>query len=99
MVGQTAIRVDMAWASQSQVLSGFAELGSPDLVLREEELADELPHLAQRVGRMEPGDVPEAAADKPYALEEIYDSDLEEKISKIYQRDYVMFGFASWRAP
>lgn len=98
LAGQTAIRVDAAWASQSQILSGFAELGTPDLVFREEELAEELPHLAHRVGRMDPDDVIEVAADQPYALEEIYDATLEEKISKIYQRDYVMFGFGPWRS-
>jgi len=97
LAGQTAIRVDAAWASQSQVLSGFAELGSPDLVLREEELADELPRLARRVGRMEPDAVAVATADMPYGLEEIYDAILEEKIAKIYHRDYVMFGFGPWR--
>ena len=97
LAGQTAIRVDASWASQSQVLSGFAELGSPDLVLREDDLAEELPHLARRIGRMEPGEVAVAAADRPYALEDIYDAVLEEKIAKIYKRDYVMFGFGPWR--
>jgi len=99
LAGQTAIRVDAAWASQSQILSGFAELGAPDLVLREEELAEELPHLARRVGRMEPGEIAEVAADLPYALSEIYDAALEVKIAKIYQRDYLMFGFGPWRKP
>lgn len=97
LAGQTAIRVDAAWASQSQVLSGFAELGSPDLVLREDELAEELPHLARRIGRMQPAELALAPADQPYALDEIYDAALEAEISKIYQRDYVMFGFGPWR--
>ena len=66
-------------------------------MLREDELAEELPHLARRIGRMEPGHVPLAAADKPYALVDIYDAELEEKVAKIYQRDYVMFGFGPWR--
>ncbi|AZV79998.1 nodulation protein NodH [Parasedimentitalea marina] len=97
LAGQTAIRVDSAWASQSQVLSGFSELGAPDLVLREDELAKELPHLARRVGRMEPGEVALAVADGPYALDDIYDAELEAKVAKIYQRDYIMFGFGPWR--
>ncbi|NRB20614.1 MAG: sulfotransferase family 2 domain-containing protein [Rhodobacteraceae bacterium] len=96
LAGQTAIRVDAAWASQSQVLSGFVELGSPDLVLREDEMAQELPHLARRIGRMKPAELASAPADQPYALEEIYDAGLEDKIAKIYQRDYVMFGFGPW---
>ena len=97
LAGQTAIRVDATWASQSQVLSGFAELGSPDLVLREDELAEELPHLARRVGRMKPAEVAVAVAGQPYALEDIYDAALEEKVAKIYKRDYMMFGFGAWR--
>lgn len=97
LAGQTAIRVDASWATQSQVLSGFAELGTPDVVLREDELAEELPHLAHRVGRMEAADFSKAQEDQPYTLAEIYDPVLEDKIAKIYQRDYVMFGFGSWK--
>lgn len=97
LAGQTAIRVDAAWASQSQSISGFSDLSVPDFVFREEELAEELPHLARRVGRMEPGELVTAAKDTPYALEDIYDAALEEKVAKIYHRDYLMFGFGPWR--
>ena len=97
LAGQTAIRVDAAWASQSQILSGFAELGSPDFVLREDELAEELPLLARRAGRMEPQDMPVIAPDLPFGLDEIYDDDLEKQVAKIYQPDYSMFGFGPWR--
>lgn len=98
LAGQTSVRVDAEWASQSQALAGLAELGSPDMVLREEELAEALPDLARRQGRATPG-LPEATpADQPYALSEIWDAGLEKQISTLYQRDYVTFGFAPWRA-
>ncbi|KPD14433.1 sulfotransferase family 2 domain-containing protein [Phaeobacter sp. 11ANDIMAR09] len=98
LAGQTSVRVDAEWASQSQALSGLAELGAPDLVLREEELAEALPDLARRMGRATPGQPETAREDQPYSLAEIWDAALEKQISTLYQRDYVMFGFSSWRA-
>lgn len=95
--GQTSIRVDAEWASQSQALTGFAELGPPDMLIREEEMAEDLPALARKLGRMEPGPVPAATPDEPFALADIYDEALEALISSVYQRDYLGFGFGPWR--
>ena len=99
LAGQTSVRVDAEWASQSQALSGLAELGAPDLVLREEELAEALPALAQKLGRATPGQPTPAPEDHPYRLGDIWDAALEKQVSSLYQRDYVMFGFAPWCAP
>lgn len=99
LAGQTSVRVDAEWASQSLALSGLAELGAPDLVLREEELAEALPALAQKLGRTTPGQPTPAPEDHPYRLEDIWDAALEKQVSSLYQRDYVMFGFAPWCAP
>ncbi|UWQ28823.1 sulfotransferase domain-containing protein [Leisingera sp. M523] len=96
--GQTSIRADAEWVSQSQVLAGFAELGPPDLLIREAEMSEDLPALARRQGRMEPGTVPAAAPQVPFALDDIYDADLEALIASVYQRDYLAFGFGPWRA-
>ncbi|MCD9146984.1 sulfotransferase family 2 domain-containing protein [Pseudophaeobacter flagellatus] len=98
LAGQTSIRVDADWASQSQALLGLAELGAPDLVLREEELGEALPALAQRLGSASPGRPQRAAADQPYPLAAIWDAALEKQVSSLYQRDYMMFGFAPWVA-
>jgi Sulfotransferase family len=98
LAGQTSVRVDAEWASQVQALTGFNELGSPDLILREDELSDALPALARKLGRPRPGVLERAAADRPYSLDEIWDPALEKQISTVYQRDYLMFGFSSWRA-
>lgn len=97
LAGQTSVRLDAEWATQSQALAGFAELGSPDLLIRENEMGEDLPALARKLGRMEPGAVPEAGPDEPIALADIYDADLEALIASVYQRDYLAFGFGAWR--
>lgn len=97
LAGQTPVRVDPAWASQAQILAGFGEFVPPDLVLREEEIGEDLPALARKAGRMEPAPVPASAPDQPFALAQIFDAELEEKVAQIYQRDYVMFGFGPWK--
>ena len=96
LAGQTSIRVDAEWASQSQAISGFAELGAPDLILREEELTSELPALARRLGCETVPAVPSGPGPEPYGVEAIYDADLEDRISRLYQRDYLTFGFGPW---
>jgi len=98
LAGQTAVRVDGAWGTQAQTLSGFADFALPDLVLREDEMAQLLPELARRVGHGAPPAPAPAAAQGPVALSEIYDAALEERVADIYQRDYMMFGFESWGA-
>ena len=97
LAGQTSVRLDAEWATQSQALAGFAELGSPDLLIREEEMGEDLPALARKLGRMEPGAVPEAEPETPFALADIYDAELEALIASVYQRDYLAFGFGPWR--
>lgn len=94
--GQTAIRVDAAWCTQAQALQGVAEFITPDLVLRADELAEDLPRLAARVGCACPP-LPEGQPDTPFALAEVYSREIEEATRAAYQRDYMMFGFARWR--
>ncbi|PXW79836.1 LPS sulfotransferase NodH [Ruegeria sp. P4] len=96
---QTAIRVDARWASQAQIISGFADLGAPDLILREDELAEDLPWLARKLGRMAPGNVPPVPDDRPIALADIYDEKLEALCRAVYARDYLTFGFEDWAQP
>ena len=95
--GQTSVRVDAEWASQSQALAGFAELGSPDFLIREDEMGEDLPALARKLGRMEPGAVPATGPQEPFSLADIYDAGLEALIASVYQRDYLSFGFGPWR--
>ena len=97
LAGQTSIRLDAEWASQSQALEGFAGVGVPDLLIRETEMAEDLPDLARKLGRMAPDPVPAAVPERPYALDDIYDAELEALIATVYQRDYLAFGFGPWR--
>ncbi|MCL6285162.1 sulfotransferase domain-containing protein [Ruegeria sp. 2012CJ41-6] len=99
LAGQTSIRVDGTWGSQTETLAGFAGFALPDMVLREDEMPTQLPALAQQLGRTD-APVPKTADDDaPYALADIYDADLEQACAEIYLRDYIQFGFTEWRAP
>ena len=94
--GQTSLRVDPSWASQSNILRGWSEFASPDYVFREHELTAGLEFLAVQLGMQSP----QLKADlniSPIPLEEIYDQELEAEIKACYQRDYMMFGFGPWQ--
>ncbi|WP_043868142.1 nodulation protein NodH [Celeribacter indicus] len=95
--GQTSVRVDGTWASQSEVVKGFADFSLPDLILREEDLSAGIGTLASAVGSTAVALAAEPE-DTPFALSEIYDADIEEAVRAAYQRDYMMFGFGPWKA-
>jgi hypothetical protein len=98
LAGQTTVRVDAAWATQMQVLQGYAQFALPDMILREEEVEVYLPALAQQLGHDDPVAPQSAAQDQPYALADIYDDEIEDLVSAVYQRDYIAFGFERWKA-
>lgn len=94
--GRSALRVDPVWASQTAIIAGFAKLRAPDLLIREHEMASELPRLAQSFGYQ---DVPQVSAptdpNEP-RLAAIYDRGLESLCRKAYRRDYESFGYSDW---
>lgn len=94
--GQTAIRVDAAWASQGALLQGIAGFDSPDAVLREADLARDLPWIAAQAGCKAPR---WAGGSDPWqaALAAIYDAEIERAARAVYGRDYSRFGFEDWR--
>ena len=94
--GQTNIRVDANWATQSAVITGMANFSLPDRIIREEEMAEALPDLAEQAGCETVPDLPANQPDHPYQLADIYDDEIEDLASDVYQRDYVMFGFRKW---
>jgi len=98
LAGQTNIRVDAHWATQASVLQGMAQFSVPDVVLREDEITEALPRLAALVGYDAPGRTVAASADQPFGIREIYDAEIEELVSGIYQRDYMMFGLKAYAA-
>lgn len=96
VAGQAGQRVDPHWASQSAVLQGFAGFQGPDHVLREDQMATGLAHLAAELGL---GQVPPVTADHAAenALAAIWDPALEEAAAEAWARDYMAFGFGRWR--
>ena len=94
--GQTAMRVDAHWATQSQALQGFAELASPDLILREDRLEEDLAILASQVGKTTMPAVPEETDQYADMLNGIYDAELEAAVYDVYQSDYIAFGYGAY---
>lgn len=97
LAGQTAIRVDAHWATQAAVLEGMARFALPDVVIREEEMSRWMSLLAREQGYEQAAPPSSAAADKPFALAEIYDEEIEAAAAQVYHRDYMLFGFGAWR--
>ncbi|WP_439141628.1 nodulation protein NodH [Planktotalea sp.] len=95
--GQTSIRVDAHWCSQSQAIANMAEFALPDMVLREDQLSEMLPILALSAG-CETAPAPDLDPHAPmfFTLSDIYDAEVESAVQDAYQRDYLMFGFESW---
>ncbi|WP_425074372.1 nodulation protein NodH [Sagittula sp. S175] len=96
LAGQTAVRVDGHWATQSQCLQGMGDFTLPDMVIRESEADTYLPALAMQVGHPAPADPKPHANAAPFSLAQIYDDQIESLSRDAYQRDYVMFGFDDW---
>lgn len=95
VAGQTGIRVDPSWASQTAILQGISELCPPDLVIRENRLAEGLAHVEQLLGMPARPPGP-GVTTTPVPLQEIHDGEIEELLREIYARDYLNFGFPPW---
>lgn len=87
--GQTTLPSYPGWASQSEVLAGFARFGAPDMVLRESDLARDLSWLAASAGIKGPADLPDPEPFPAFLNEQ----ELRGAAKKAYLRDYVAFGF------
>ena len=94
--GQTTIRVDAHWATQTAILQGFGEFCSPDMVLRAEDLQVMLPAIATQAKSKSIPDYVSSDPTTDITLSDIYDDALESLAQDAYQRDYVMFGFKKW---
>ncbi len=95
--GQTSIRQDGHWGSQAVAMKGFANLALPDMIVREAEIESYLPALAMQIGRMDAPDPEHVDPHHSVPLSEIYDADIEALVKDIYKRDYITFGFDSWK--
>lgn len=96
LAGQTGIRTDAHWATQAAVLQGMARFSLPDMVIREDEMDQFLPLLARQVGYDGAPGTKRAGREEPFELSDVYDAEIEELISDVYRRDYMMFGFRKW---
>jgi LPS sulfotransferase NodH len=96
VAGQTGLRIDPHFASQTAVLQGFAQFQGPDLVLREDSLPMGLGFLALEIGADCPSlpALPDMSVD---LLAQIYGPDLESAARDAYNRDYMGYGFTDWR--
>lgn len=94
LAGQTAIRVDPAWASQNAIVSGMAEFALPDHIFREDDLERDLRWLCAGMALTAPDYVPDI--EEMAVLTMIYDADIEQAARAAYQRDYMVFGFSRW---
>ncbi|MGC3937940.1 sulfotransferase family 2 domain-containing protein [Roseobacter sp. EG26] len=97
LAGQTAIRVDAAWCSQSEVVQGFAQFALPDVLIREDgAMEDDLDAIAMRAGHTNAPRFERRQHEAPFRLADVYDEEVERAVSQAYQRDYMMFGFERW---
>ena len=86
--GQTGLPTHPRWATQAEVLAGFARFGAPDIVAREERMVADLGYLARMAGIDRDGPQPDPL---PAVLD---DGALRKAAKAAYLRDYVAFGFA-----
>jgi hypothetical protein len=94
--GRTELRVLPQIASQGALIQGFAQLQSPDMLIREDRLVEGLGFLAADVG-VAAHPLPSSSDNPPYELASIYAADLEDLARKAYWRDYEGFGFTDWK--
>ena len=85
--GQTGMPTHPGWATQAEVLAGFARFASPDMVVREARMAEDLGFLAHAAGIDQGGPRPEPL---PALLD---DPALRKAAKAAYLRDYIAFGF------
>lgn len=97
LASQTSIRIDALWATQSALLEGAAGVALPDMIIREDEIAQGMQTLTDSLNlpsiqiEMEP-------EEGPFNLSEIYDDELEKLAMAAYRKDYISFGFGPWAA-
>lgn len=93
--GQTNLRVEAAWASQTAILSGFARFALPDVIIRESAMADDLARLCAALG-IDFLPLPAPPASDAVALADIYGDEIETLTHQAYPRDYLALGFRPW---
>jgi hypothetical protein len=96
LAGQTNLRVDAAWASQTAVIKGFSKVMSPLHIVKERDLAASCAYIENICGLSTCEVELREMVAAPFSLSQVYDSGIEKKIREIYARDYLNFGFGDW---
>ncbi|MBF9042497.1 nodulation protein NodH [Rhodobacterales bacterium HKCCE4037] len=94
--GQTSVRVDQAWATQTAILQGIAQVMIPQALVHEHQMKEVLPALAHEAGVEDAPEVVGEAMPGAYPLKSIYDGKIEQALIDTYRRDYIGFGFKRW---
>lgn len=95
--GQTSLRVDNTWATQSTLLQAIGQFAVPDNVIREDEMSGALTRVAREAGLDREGPTADFEIVGPVPLAEIVNDELQAKAEAAYPRDFMMFGFGPWR--
>ncbi|WP_224816676.1 sulfotransferase domain-containing protein [Hasllibacter sp. MH4015] len=96
LAGQTSVRVDQAWATQTAILQGISQVMIPQHLIHEDQMKSFLPELARQVGVEDVPDVVGEAMPGAHPLKSVYDGKIEQQLIDIYRRDYIGFGFPRW---
>lgn len=88
--GQTGLQPWPFWASQAALLDGFCQIAPPDHLLREGDLAGDLPWLAARLGHAAPPVWRPGDTSAPPL-----DAEIQSAAFDAYWRDYEQFGFTA----
>lgn len=96
LAGQTDFRIDPAWGTQSSVLTGMSDLVPPMRLIHESQLANGAAQMLAELG-LDPPPMPAEQPQQPFALDVLYDRELETLARRAYRKDYQNFGFGNWR--
>lgn len=94
--GQTNLRTDPAFATQVALLQGMGQVALPDMILREDRLAEDLALLLWQIGRDDPPELPQVTDPHAALLARVMDDELQALAREAYLRDFVAFGFGPW---
>jgi LPS sulfotransferase NodH len=97
--GQTNLRVDATFASQVAQIQGMTQVAPPDIIMREERLAEDLAMLLWQIGREDAPEIDPVTDVHAATLAGIVDDELQAMAREAYLRDYIAFGFGDWTPP
>ena len=75
----------------------IGQFALPDLLVREERIAEDFAYLANMAGVEAPAFAPGETDTAPIKLTDIWTPDLEAAARETYTRDMMQFGFGNWR--